>query len=147
MDISLQENFTTSFNEDIKYKIMIIKITLLLGNPNKINGWKWQKIQKTEILLLFLKIYNEVTPENIPMPNSSILVSYIITSLTLPRQLFHLYPKSNYLIVIKILQVFSFHFIYGCRSTMMKWMQHGLFKIRYFRVMGVLSGDSGGFVW
>lgn len=36
---------------------------------------------------------NEMTPENIPMPNSSILVSYIVTKLTLLCQLFYLYPK------------------------------------------------------
>jgi hypothetical protein len=41
MDVSPQENFTALFNGDIKYRTMIIKRTLLLGNPNKINGCKW----------------------------------------------------------------------------------------------------------
>lgn len=90
-----------------------------------------------------------MTPENIPMPNSSILVSYIATKLTLPCQLFYLYPKSNYLIVIKILQgkyFISISFM-DVETTMMKWMGQGLFKAWCFRVVEVLNGDGGGFVW
>lgn len=82
------------------------------------------------------------------MSNFSIFISYIITKLTLPCQLLYLYPKSNYLIVIKILQgkyFISISFM-DVKTTMMKWMKQGLFKAGYFRVMEVLNGDSGGFV-